>query len=411
MPNMVRRALLAAALVACARGAARETPPADSVVTIRAVRLLDGRGGSARDVVVTVQGGRIVRVDSAVAARTPVTYDLGSRTLMPGLIDAHVHLGWYFNARGTLHAPGDGDSRTTSYRAYAANARAMLDAGFTTVQSVGGPEDGPVRDSIAAGRIPGPRVLTSLEPITDSTLAPDALRALVRQRVAEGADVIKVFASAGLGGGGGQTLSDAQLGAVCDEARRAGRRTVVHAISAASVGAATRAGCTEIEHGLYATDDELRAMADRGTYFGPQACLVFRNYLDHRTAYARSGFPPSAFGVLAAALPEARAAFVRARRTPGLRVVFSTDAVAGAHGHQADELVCRVREGGQPAMEAIVSATSLAAQALGIADRAGTIAPGRDADLVAVDGDPSRDVETLRRVAFVMRAGVVHRVP
>ncbi|AHG89191.1 amidohydrolase [Gemmatirosa kalamazoonensis] len=401
-----------ACLTASAWGCTRPVPqrPPDSTITIRAATLLDGRGGAAHDVVVTVEGGRIARVDTGVRTRGPVTYDLGARTLLPGLIDAHVHLGWYFNRRGVLHAPDDGDTPTDSYRAIAANARAMLDAGFTTVQSVGGPEDGPVRDSIEARRIAGPRVLTSLQPIVDPSPPPETMRAIVRARVAQGANLVKLFASEGLGGGGGQTLSDAQLAAICGEARSLGRRTVVHAISAVSVRAATLAGCTEIEHGLLATDDELRLMAERGTWFGPQVCLVFQNYLDHRTTYARSGFSPDAFDVLARALPTARETFRRAIHTPGLRVIFSTDAVAGAHGHNADELVCRVRAGQGP-MEAIVSAASLAASALGIADRAGAVASGLDADLVAVDGDPLADVTALQRVVFVMRGGTVYRRP
>jgi len=380
----------------------------DDSVTIRAATLLDGRGGVAHDVVVTVRGGRIARVDTNVPNGRPVTLDLGARTLLPGLIDAHVHLGWYFNRAGVLHRPDDGDTPADSYRAYAANAKAMLDAGFTTVQSVGGPEDGPVRDSIAAGRIPGPRVLTSLQPIVDPSPSPDEMRAIVRERVAQGADLIKLFASQGLGGGGGQTLSDAQLAAICGEAKALGKRTVVHAISAQSVRAATLAGCTEIEHGLFATDDELRLMAARGAWFGPQVCLVFQNYLDHRDTYARSGFPDHAFQVLADALPTARATFRRALGTPNLHVIFSTDAVAGAHGRNADELICRVRDGGQAAMDAIVSATSLAARALGIADHAGAVAPGLDADLVAVDGNPLADITAVRRVGFVMRAGKVY---
>jgi imidazolonepropionase-like amidohydrolase len=335
-----------------------------------------------------------------------------------------VHLGWHFDRGGVLRVgsgdagggdAGGGDAgdraRGEAFRAAAANARATLLAGVTTVQSIGGAEDAPVRDAIARGELPGPRVLTSLAPITDSSLAPAALRALVRRRQADGADVVKLFASRGLGAGGGQTMSDAQLAAVCDEARRAGLRTVVHAISAASVGAAARAGCTQVEHGLLATDAELREMAARGTAFGPQACLVFRNYLDHRAEYARSGFPPSAFETLAGALPTARAAFRRALATPGLRVVFATDAVAGAHGRNADELVCRVRGGGQSPMDAVVSATSATARALGLAGEVGAVAPGLAADLIAVDGDPLADVAALQRVAFVMRGGIVHKRP
>lgn len=402
----MRGALVALmALAACAQTRTGGVVASD-VVTIRAATVLDGRGGVMRDAVVTVRDGKIERVDAG-AARGTVTYDLGRRTLMPGLVDAHVHLGWYFNKGGTLHTPDDGDTPAESFRARAANARAMLVAGVTTVQSIGGPEDGELRDSIARGAIPGPRVLTSLQPVTDRRLPPDALRQLVRQRKAQGADVIKIFASAGLGGGGGQTLSDEQLAALCGEARDAGLRTVVHAMSAPSVRATALAGCTEIEHGLFATDAELRLMAERGVWFGPQVCLVFRNYLENRETYARSGFSNESFAALAGALPTARETFARALATPNLRVIFATDAVAGAHGRNAEELVCRVREGGQPAMDAIISATSRAADALGLGQRVGAIAPGLEADLIAVDGDPSVEIEALRRVGFVMKAGTV----
>ena len=391
-----------------------DTTGAAGAVALRAARLLDGRGGAARGVLVTVSGGRIARVDTGAAARAaapgvPVV-DLGDRTLLPGLVDAHVHLGWYFNRRGTLHQPGDGDTPDDAYRAVAANAAAMLMAGVTTVQSVGGGEDAPVRDAIARGALPGPRVLTSLAPIADAQAGPGALRAEVRRRRARGADVVKLFASGGLGAVDELAMSDAQLAAACGEARAAGPRTVVHAMSAASVRRAALAGCTQVEHGLLAGDDELRLMAERGTAFGPQVCLVFQNYLDHRDAYARSGFPAEAFDVLARALPQARAAFGRALRTPGLALVFSTDAVAGAHGRNAEELECRVRAG-QPPMDAIVSATSGSARALGLGDRVGAVAAGLDADLIAVDGDPSRDVALLRRVRFVMRGGRVYRRP
>jgi imidazolonepropionase-like amidohydrolase len=399
--------------------AALDTTGAAGTVALRAARLLDGRGGAAREVVVTVTGGRIARVDTGAAAAAALdaaraagapTIDLGDRTLLPGLVDAHVHLGWYFNRAGTLHNPGDGDTPEDAYRAVAANAAAMLAAGVTTVQSVGGPEDAPVRDAIARGELPGPRVLTSLTPIADAEATPEGLRALVRRRRAEGADVVKVFASGGLGAADEVTMSEAQLAAACGEARAAGLRTVVHAISAASVRRATEAGCTQVEHGLRAGDDELRRMAAHGTVFGPQVCLVFQNYLDHRTAYTRSGFPAEAFAMLTRALPEARATFGRALHTPGLRIVFSTDAVAGAHGHNADELVCRVRAG-QPAMDAVVSATSGAAGALGLGERVGAVVPGLDADLIAVDGDPVGDVSALQRVRFVMRGGRVYRQP
>jgi imidazolonepropionase-like amidohydrolase len=186
---------------------------------------------------------------------------------------------------------------------------------------------------------------------------------------------------------------------------------VVHAISAGSVRAAVLAGCSQIEHGMFATDAELALMAERGVVFDPQVCLVFRNYLDHRDVYTRSGFTAQSFDALAGAMANTPKLFARALATPRLRLVFGTDAVALAHGHNADELVCRVRDGGQRPMDAVVSATSAAARSLGLGDRIGAVAPGLDADLIAVDGDPSADVTALRRVAFVMRRGVVYAGP
>ena len=229
---------------------------------------------------------------------------------------------------------------------------------------------------------------------------------LVRSLKARGADVIKLFASAGLGAGGNQTLSDEQLAAICGEAKEQGLRSVVHAISAGSVRAATLAGCTEIEHGTFATQAELTLMAEHGTIFDPQVCLVFQNYIDHRDVYARSGFSDSSFIALANAIPTATAMFRKAIATPGLKIIFGTDAVALAHGHNADELLCRVRAGQRP-MDAITSATSATAAALGLGDKIGSIAPGYDADLIAVRGDPARDIAAITKVTFVMRGGMV----
>ena len=217
---------------------------------------------------------------------------------------------------------------------------------------------------------------------------------------------IKLFASAGLQGGGNQTLSDEQIGAICGEAKAQGLRSVVHAISAGSVRAATLAGCTEIEHGTYATDAELKLMAEHGTIFDPQVCLVFQNYVDHREVYGKSGYTEQTFQSFIDALPQASAMFKRAIATPGLTVIFGTDAVALAHGRNADELLCRVKAGQSP-MDVITSATSLAAKALGLGDRVGLIAPGYDADIIATKGDPSKDIAATRDVVFVMRGGAV----
>jgi imidazolonepropionase-like amidohydrolase len=324
---------------------------------------------------------------------------------MPGLIDAHVHPGWYVDRNGKRNNARSGDSPAQAALARAGNLYATLMAGFTTIQSVGGPEDADLRDAVERGLIPGPHILTSLTQLSNQRVQPDSLRTLVRQLKAQGADLIKLFASSGLGAGGAQTLSDEQLGAICTEAKAQGLRSVVHAISAQSVRAATLAGCTQIEHGTFVTDDELRLMAEHGTIFDPQVCLVWQNYLDHPDAY---NFTDSSLGPLRAALPVTTAMFKRAIVTPGLKVVFGTDAVALAHGRNADELVCRVGAGQRP-MDAIVSATSAGAAALGLGDRLGAIAPGYDADLIAVAGDPLKDIGAMKRVVFVMRRGVVYK--
>jgi imidazolonepropionase-like amidohydrolase len=382
-------------------------PPSAAPITIHAARLIDGRGHTLDDVLVTVHSGRIERVQPNIGAQgRGATYELGSATLLPGLIDAHVHPGWYINREGALHSQRDADTPAQSAIARSGNLYATLAAGFTTIQSVGGPEDIDLRDAVNRWQIAGPRILTSITQINDRRLSPDSLRGLVRGLKTQGADVIKLFASAGLGAGGAQTLSDEQLAAICGEAKTQGLRSVVHAISAGSVRAATLAGCTEIEHGTFATDAELALMAEHGTIFDPQVCLVFQNYIDHRDVYTKSGFSEQSFDALAKAIPTATEMFKHAIRTPGLTVIFGTDAVALAHGRNADELLCRVRAGQSP-MDAITSATSITARALGLGDRIGAIAPGLDADIIAVDGDPSKDIVALRRVRFVMRGGVV----
>src|SRR5438552_2149558 len=165
--------------------------------------------------------------------------------------------------------------------------------------------------------IPGPRILTSITQLSNARVPADSFRVLVRQLKAQGADLIKLFASSGLGAGGAQTLSDEQIGAICGEAKAQGLRTVVHAISAQSVRAATLAGCTEIDHGTFATDAELRLMAERGTIFDPQVCLVFQNYIDHPDAY---NFSDSSLAPMKAALPAAAAMFAKAIATPNLKV-------------------------------------------------------------------------------------------
>jgi len=377
-------------------------------VTIRAGRMLDGRGGAMDNATIVIEQGTIRRVGQGEA--TDATYDLSRYTVLPGLIDGHAHLSWYFNRAGRYHTPNDGDTPVQSMLAMTGNAFATLTSGVTTIQSPGSSEDKDLRDFIAAGPTPGPRILTSLEPISNPRLAPDSLRAIVRQRKAEGADFIKVFASKSIRDGGAVSLSQEQLDAICGEAKTQGLRTLVHAHSAESMKAATLAGCTQIEHGVFASDEVLRLMAERGTYFDPQCGLVFRNYLENRAKYEGIGnYNEVGFAAMEKAIPLAVAAFKRARAIPGLKIVWGTDAVAGAHGRNVEDLICRVQDGGQPPMEAIISATSLGAQAMGLGNQIGAIAPGLQADLIAVEGDPSKDITALRRVVFVMKGGRVYR--
>jgi imidazolonepropionase-like amidohydrolase len=383
----------------------------DRPIVIAAGSVHDGRGGRSTNVWITVRSGRIESVAPAPSGAQSghVTYDLTRYTVLPGLIDAHDHVVWHFNAAGKLHTPEDGETPAQGTLAEAANAWATLQAGITTCQSPGSAEDADLRAAIEAG-LPGPRVLTSLEPLNERSGAPEELREKVRQRKKAGADLIKLFASKSIRDGGAQTMTDEQLQAACGEAKALGLRTLVHAHSAESVAAAARAGCTQIEHGVFVDDATLRLLAERGTYFDPQCGLVFRNYLDNKEHYLGIGnYSEAGFAAMEKAVPLAIAEFRKAIATPGLKVVFGTDAVAGAHGHNVEELVCRVEQGGQKPMDAIVSATSLGAQAMGLDKELGAIAPGLRADLIAVDGDPSADITALRRVVFVMRGGRVYR--
>jgi imidazolonepropionase-like amidohydrolase len=375
--------------------------PAQERIVLETSTILDGKGAILKDRRVVIENGKIVALDSG--KQPNATYNLSGLTVMPGWIDTHVHLDWHFGQNGML---SQGQNETPGELALhnAENAWLTLAGGFTTVQSVGSMTDRAVRDRINQGSLPGPRILTSLRQINDQSGTPDQIRALVRKTKEEGADVIKLFASKGLGAGGEQSMTDEQLAAGCSEATAVGLRSVVHAISAKSARAAVMAGCTSVEHGDFVDDSTLELMAEHGTYFDPNF-LVLHNYIDMRTHFS---FPEPSFKALEAAI-RPTAEVLQKARAHKVKIVFGTDAVAGAHGRNAEEFVYRVRDGGQPAMEAIVSATSVSATSLGLGDRIGTIAPGFDADLVAVDGDPLTDVSAVRRVVFVMKGGKVWR--
>jgi imidazolonepropionase-like amidohydrolase len=360
---------------------------------------LDGRGGTLRNTRLVIEDGRIAAIDPNAS---PIDYDLRGRTLMPGWIDTHVHLNWHFDDQGKSVSGGEPAEQAALFTAE--DAWTTLQGGFTTVQSVGAGIDAVVRDRINRGVLPGPRVLTSLRQINNRSGDPGALRALVRQTKQDGADVIKLFATSGLGAGGDQTMTDAQIEAVCSEAKAQGLRSVVHAIGDKGARAAVLAGCTAIEHGTFVSNDTLDLMAARGTYFDPNM-LVLHNYLDNRAGFT---FTEQALATLEKGIPPMADALRRARSRK-VKIVFGTDAVAGAHGRNAEEFVYRVREAGEKPMDTIVSATSLSAESLAMGDRLGAIAVGFAADLVATDGNPADDITAVRRVRFVMKNGKVYR--
>lgn len=385
-----------------------QEPAAGRRIVIAASTVLDGKGHTMQDVGIEVEGAKIVAVKPRRDG--PVDYDLRGLTVLPGWIDAHDHITWIFGKDGK-NAGMEGTTQEDAYKA-ASNAWLTLMAGFTTIQSVGAGNDVPLRDAIAKGKIPGPRILTAIEPLVgrgEATGTPEQIRAFVRKQKEAGADVIKIFASESIRLGGGMTLSQEQLNAACDEARRVGLRTLVHAYKAA-VRAASLAGCTQVEHGTLAGDDDLKLLAARGTYFDPQCGLVIENYMQNRERYiGTEGYTAEGFAAMEKILPADHEIVQHAVKTPGLKVVLGTDAVAGAHGRNAEEFIDRVRDCGVEPMAAMVSANSLGAEALGMGGQIGSIEPGLEADIIALEGNPLKDITAVRRVVFVMKGGVVYK--
>jgi imidazolonepropionase-like amidohydrolase len=377
----------------------------DGPVVIRADTVFDGRGGTLTNTSIVVQGSQITRIDPAAQG---VTYDLRGLTVMPGWIDTHAHIVQHFD-RTTGKTPRRGDETPQQAALYAVeNAYMTLVGGFTTVQSPGAELDKDLRDWIANGHVPGPRILTSLRAITDRTGTPDEIRAFVRQAVADGADVIKLFATSSIREGGEQTMTDEQIRAACSDAHAAGKRAMVHAQGPEGAKAAILAGCNSIEHGNRLTDEVLDLMAQRKMYFDPNFGLLLHNYLENRDRFTGGNFNDAGFAFMEKGIPIGIDTFKRAlaRNIP---IVFGTDAVAGANGRNYEEFVYRVRDGGQKPMAAIVAATSTAAQSLDLGDKIGTIAPGFQADIIATDGNPLQDITAVRRVVFVMKGGKVFK--
>jgi imidazolonepropionase-like amidohydrolase len=398
---MRKLAFAAALTMTCAVVGAQ---PTDLGMTIRARQVIDGRGATISNATVSIKDGKIVSVGQA--GGTP-TIDLGNLTLLPGFIDTHVHIGWHFDDKGRYHSGPEPPEQAALYGAE--NAYTTLMAGFTTVQSVGAMSDKPLRDAINRGVLPGPRILTSLGSIGNAKWTPDQIRERIRQFKAEGADLIKIFASASIRDGGVPTLSQEQVDAACGEARAQGLRSMVHAHSPESMLRAARAKCTVVEHGGLANAEALKALADAGVYFDPNIGLVTQNYLENKARFLGIGnYTEDGFASMEKALGLRGPMFSTALKTPGLKIVMGTDAVAGAHGQNAREVLERVKVGQRP-MDAIVGMTSLAAESIGLGKELGAIAIGLNADLVAVEGDPLQDITALQRVRFVMRNGKVYK--
>lgn len=422
---------LAAAIGAAAPICAAAETPAPRLV-LRAARLFDGTGSETRrNVAVVIRDGRIERVAAGSFDPPPGagTVDLGDVTLLPGFIDCHVHLtmevtkGWELEAvKGT---PADAAIFGT------VGARKTLRAGFTTVRNLGdrGGESVALRNAIDRGLVPGPRIVTArhmlsitgghgdwsggfrpglsllgLDPpeagLCDS---PDACRAAVRSQVKHGADVIKISATGGvLSAGdeiGARQFSDEELRAIVSEAHLLGRKVAAHAHGTAGIKAAVLAGVDSIEHGSMLDDEAIRLMKEHGTVLVPT--LMAGETVE---AAARAGTLPD-FAVAKALVvrPKMLDSFRRAAAA-GVKIAFGTDSAVSPHGKNAHEFELMVQGGMSPAA-ALRAATSTAAALLGREAEIGTIAEGKAADMVAVPGDPLKDISVLLRPVAVFQAG------
>ncbi|HEX5726813.1 MAG TPA: amidohydrolase family protein [Longimicrobiaceae bacterium] len=407
-------------------------------VVLRAARLIDGTGAApVQDGVVVVTNDRIVAVGRQGAVPVPANarvVDLGDATLLPGFIDAHVHI-----IGRTLGDPGGDNASVRDFPGFAAilgaaNAERTLLAGFTTVRVLGSPDfnDVALRIAIDQGYVRGPRMQVAAHSLgitgghcddngfrpgladgdyrTGIADGPDQVVAAVRYQVKYGADVIKTCATGGVLSEGDAVgvpqYTFEELKAMVDEATQLERRVAAHAHGAEGIRIATRAGVASIEHGSFLDEEGARLMAERGTYLVP-TMMAGEAVLRAVDAGVLTGLRAEKARAAGQAMRNATRIAVRA----GVPVALGTDAGVGQHGANGHEFTLMVEWGGMTPMQAIVAGTRNAARLLGWEDRLGTLAPGKLADVVAVAGDPTRDVRALERAVFVMKNGVVYKSP
>src|SRR4051812_27643 len=428
--RIVRATALLLAAAASARAA--DSP---AIVAVRAGRLIDPASGAVTGgSVVLVEKGRITAVGPSVAIPAGArVIDLSGLTVLPGLMDCHTHLvGDYVDDKDPLSEL----KSSSAARAFESipNARATLDAGYTTVRDVGTYRafvDVAMRDAITKGYFPGPRMfvagayltitggggaVTGFSPdvalpwdlrfgIADGA---DQVRQRVRDIAQHGVDVIKVLATGAFLTHGSDPhaveYTYDEMRAAVEEAAHKGLKVAAHAHSTEGIKIAVRAGVASIEHGTYLDDEGIRMMKERGTY------LVADIYdAEWIRQGAKTGYPED----FATKQPEGdelqRQAFRKAVKA-GVKIAFGTDASVYPHGLNARQFAWQVKYGQTP-MEAIRSATTSAADLIGRDPDIGSIAPGKKADLIAVAGDPLADVSVLEKMAFVMKDGVVYKGP
>jgi imidazolonepropionase-like amidohydrolase len=429
MSKASRTLVVCFAVIASVAAFAQTAAPARRVM-VRAGHLLDVKSGKMlADQAILIEGDKIVSVDPVSRAKaTPeaATVDLSNATVLPGLIDAHTHL--TFDPSGAGYARL-GISTPREALTGAKNARITLEAGFTTVRNVGasGYSDIALRDAINAGDVPGPRIVASGPPLgitgghCDNNLLPyeyhaqgdgvadgiENVQHKVREVIKYGADVIKICATGGVMSKGDDPNASQftleEMKAIVAEAHRLGRKVAAHAHGAEGVRWASDAGVDSIEHGHLMDDAAIAALKKNGTYLVPTLYLIDW----HRENAAHSNVPEFSRRKMQM-VSDAAQGNAKKAIAAGVKIGLGTDAAVYPHGLNARELAVYVRLGMTP-FEAIQSATVNDAELLGWADRIGTLEPGKFADIIAVDGDPLKDVSTLEHVKFVMKGGEVIR--